>query len=82
MQIVRAMKWRPAQTSAGLREPSALAAGVRTGFAAAGGVDSAATAARFGGAGRCVGGAAAAMFAADAIAAVVSGAIGAASGGA
>jgi len=80
MQIARAMKLRPPQTSAGGREPASVAS-VRIDAGAAGGTDIAATG-RFGGPGRCAGEGAAAGFAAVAIACAVSGTTGIATAGA
>ena len=74
MQIARAMKLRPAQASAGLRDPSA-AASASGDFGAARVIDFAAKGGRFGGPGRCTGEGAASG--AAAIAGVASGATGA-----
>jgi len=81
MQIARAMKLRPPQTSAGLRKPGSVAS-VRIDVGAARGTDIAAAAGRFGGPGRCAGEGAAAGFAAVAIACAVSGTTGIATAGA
>jgi hypothetical protein len=75
MQIVRAMKLRPPQTSAGLRGPTSVAS-ARRDVRSAGGTDIAAAACRFGGTGRGTGEDATAGFAAVAIACAASGATG------
>ena len=73
------MKLRPAQTSAGLRDPPSVGL-VRSGVGAVGGTDTAAAAGRFGGPVRCVGERVAAGLPAGAIASGAAGATDAATG--
>jgi len=75
-QKARAMKLRPAQVSAGLRDETAVAS-VLGDLGAAGGFDFAAAGGRFAGPGRCAGEGAASGFAAAANVGVVSAATGA-----